>query len=71
MNFEVRRGTDIVMQTCFRSCIPSQSEREMLRKAGYKLYIDGKLYAEKKKVDKILILEDQMEGQISFLDEGK
>lgn len=71
MKFEVRRGADIIMQTYQDSCIPLRHERDILRKAGYKLYIDGKQYVEnkQKKVSAQESLDVPLEGQISFWNE--
>ena len=74
MKFEVRRGAIVIMRTYQDSCIPAKAERDMLREAGYKLYLDGKLYVEKRR-DKLKpssrgdMQEEQMEGQLTFWNE--
>lgn len=48
--FEVRNAHGAVMaQTEYPSCYPDRARREELRKAGYKLYLDGKVFREEKK----------------------
>ena len=49
MRFEVKKNNKTVMQTIEESCIPDKEERESMRRAGYKLYLDGKIYKEKNK----------------------
>lgn len=44
MKFEVRRNDKIVMQTSQDSCVPNKEFRDRLRKSGYKLYKDGKIF---------------------------
>ena len=47
--FEVRNAQGAVMaQTDYPSCYPDKDRRRQLREAGYKLYLGGKLYREKK-----------------------
>ena len=48
MRIEVKKDGKIVMQTIEGSCIPDKETREHMRRAGYKLYLDGKIYKEKK-----------------------
>lgn len=48
--FEVRNAQGAVMaQTDYPSCYPDRARRDELRKAGYKLYLGGKLFREEKK----------------------
>ncbi len=48
--FEVRNAQGAVMaQTDYPSCYPDRERRDELRKAGYKLYLGGKLFREEKK----------------------
>lgn len=49
MKFEVKRDGITKMQTAEPQCIPSREERDELRKAGYKLYLDGKLFKEQRR----------------------
>ena len=49
MKFEVKKGDKTVMQTIEKTCIPDRETRECLRRAGYKLYLDGKIYREVKR----------------------
>lgn len=44
MKFEVKdRDGKTVMQTKHKSCMYTPQVRKQMRKAGYKLYLDGKL----------------------------
>ena len=36
-------------QTDYPSCYPDRARRDELRKAGYKLYLGGKVFREEKK----------------------
>lgn len=47
LRFEVKKDGRTVMQTTERNCIPNKSDREDMRRAGYKLYLDGKIFKEK------------------------
>ena len=48
--FEVRNSQGAVMaQTDYPSCYPDRARRDELRKAGYKLYLGGKVFREEKK----------------------
>ena len=48
--FEVRNAQGTVMaQTEYPSCYPDRERRDQLRKAGYKLYLDGKVFREEKR----------------------
>lgn len=48
--FEVRNANGAVMsQTDYPSCYPDRERRDQLRKAGYKLYLGGKVFREEKK----------------------
>lgn len=48
--FEVRNAQGAVMaQTDYPSCYPDRARRDELRKAGYKLYLGGKVFREEKK----------------------
>lgn len=48
--FEVRNANGAVMaQTDYPSCYPDRARRDELRKAGYKLYLGGKVFREEKK----------------------
>lgn len=49
MKFEVRRDNRVIMQTEQEICVPDRAERDILRKAGLKLYKDGKVFKEAKK----------------------
>lgn len=49
MKFEVKKNGRVVMQTTEKTCIPNRETRECLRRAGYKLYLDGKIYKEVKR----------------------
>lgn len=47
--FEVRNAQGAVMaQTEYPSCYPNRERRDQLRKAGYKLYLGGKVFREDK-----------------------
>ena len=47
--FEVRNANGAVMaQTEYPSCYPDRARRDELRKAGYKLYLGGKVFREEK-----------------------
>lgn len=48
MKFEVKKDGVLKMHTEHEDCIPDAKTRAQLRKAGYKLYLDGKLFKEKK-----------------------
>ena len=48
--FEVRNAQGAIMaQTEYPSCYPDRARRDELRKAGYKLYLGGKVFREEKK----------------------
>ena len=49
MKFEVKKGDKTVMQTIEKNCIPDKETRAAMRIAGYKLYLDGKIYKEVKR----------------------
>lgn len=49
MKFEVKKNGKPIMHTESRTCIPDRETRDHMRKAGYKLYLDGKLFKEAKK----------------------
>lgn len=44
MKFEIKRGDKVIMKTSQENCIPDKEFRDRLRKAGYKLYKDGKIF---------------------------
>ena len=44
--FEVRRNGVVLASTEYISCYPNRQRRDELRKAGYKLYLGGKLFKE-------------------------
>lgn len=74
MKFEVKKDNRVIMQTEQKGCIPDRAERDILRKAGYKLYIDGKMYKERNMKDTIkspqvreASQEEQMDGQMSLI----
>lgn len=74
MKFEVKRGSVTIMQTEQESCIPDKEQRDILRKAGYKLYMDGKAYKEKTTKSTIKRpqvetepQEEPMDGQMSLI----
>lgn len=46
--FEVKRDGATKFKTEYPSCYPSKERRDELRKAGYKLYLGGKMYREAK-----------------------
>lgn len=46
--FEVRRNGAVMASTIYPACYPDRERRDELRKAGYKLYLGGKLFKEKK-----------------------
>lgn len=47
--FEVRNANGAVLyQTEYPSCYPDRERRDELRKAGYKLYLGGKVFREEK-----------------------
>jgi hypothetical protein len=48
MRFEVRKDKRVMAYTEYEQCIPSKERRNELRKAGYKLYLDGKVWNERK-----------------------
>ena len=64
MIFEVKRDGRMIMQTRQETCIPDRELRKQLRSAGYSLYIDGKTFAEKRRVENT---EEQMDGQMSLI----
>lgn len=47
--FEVRRDNRVMACTEHKECIPPRERRDELRKAGYRLYLDGKIWKENKK----------------------
>ena len=47
MKFEVKKDGKVVMQTIEENCIPDKDTRDSMRRAGYKLYLDGKTYKER------------------------
>lgn len=47
--FEIKRGGVLMYQTEYPSCYPDRARRDELRKAGYKLYLSGKVFREEKK----------------------
>ena len=49
MKFEVKKDGKTKMQTDEESSIPDRETREQMRRAGYKLYLDGKIYKEVKR----------------------
>ena len=49
MKFEVKKNGATLMQTEEENCIPDKETRDDMRKAGYKLYLDGKIYKEQNK----------------------
>lgn len=46
--FEVRRDGAVLFLTDYPSCYPDRERRDELRKAGYKLYLGGKMFREAK-----------------------
>ena len=46
--FEVRRNGVVLASTIYPACYPDRERRDELRKAGYKLYLGGKIYKEPK-----------------------
>ncbi len=46
MKFEVKKDGRTVMQTIEERCIPDKGTRDDLKKAGYKLFLDGKVFKE-------------------------
>lgn len=46
--FEVKRDGVTLASTIYPACYPNRERRDQLRKAGYKLYLGGKVYKEKK-----------------------
>ena len=46
--FEVKRDGVALASTIYPACYPNRERRDQLRKAGYKLYLGGKVYKEKK-----------------------
>ena len=46
--FEVMRGDKVMAWTAARVCIPERKLRDELRKAGYRLFLNGKLWKEGK-----------------------
>lgn len=51
MRFEVKKGGRVVMQTMERKCIPNKDDRDDIRRAGYKLYLNDKIFREKQLYD--------------------
>ena len=49
MRFEVKKNDKVFMSTIEENCIPAKEERDDMRRAGYKLYLDGKILKEKSK----------------------
>lgn len=46
--FDVRRDGVVLFNTEYPSCYPDRERRDELRKAGYKLYLGGKMFRETK-----------------------
>ena len=46
--FEVKRDGVTRASTIYPACYPNRERRDQLRKSGYKLYLGGKVYKEKK-----------------------
>ena len=46
--FDVRRDGIVLAHTDYPSCYPDRARRDELRKAGYKLYLGGKVFREEK-----------------------
>ena len=46
--FEVRRDGVVLYHTDYPLCYPDRERRDQLRKAGYKLYLGGKVFREDK-----------------------
>ena len=46
MKFEVKLNSITKFSTTYESCIPDKETRAAMRKAGYKLFKDGKVYKE-------------------------
>lgn len=44
--FEVKRDGVTKYKTEYPSCYPDKERRDQLRKAGFKLYLGGKIYKE-------------------------
>ena len=47
--FEIKRDGVLMYQTEYPSCYPDRERWDQLRKAGYKLYLGGKVFREEKK----------------------
>jgi len=52
MLFEVYKGNTRVMYTECESCIPSVEDIKVIKAAGYKVYLDGKVYKTTEKTSK-------------------
>lgn len=46
MKFEVKKDGVVKMSTDEEACIPDKETRDCMRRAGYKLYLGGKIYKE-------------------------
>ena len=46
--FDVRRDGRVMACTEHKECIPPRERRDELRKAGYRLFLDGKIWKENK-----------------------
>lgn len=46
IRFEVRRDGRVMAWTEHRECIPNRERRDELRRAGYRLLLDGKTWKE-------------------------
>lgn len=46
MKFEVKKDGVVKMHTDEEACIPDKAIRDCMRRAGYKLYLGGKIYKE-------------------------
>ena len=44
--FEVQRDGRVMAWTEHKECIPPRERRDELRKAGYRLFLDGKIWKE-------------------------
>lgn len=50
--FEVRKDGKLYMSTEYKECIPEERILKSMKSAGYKPYINGKLWKEKNKENK-------------------
>lgn len=45
---EIRKDGKVYMHTSFKECIPPNEVLKSMKKAGYKVYMNGKIWKDKK-----------------------